>query len=652
MFKGSMTDVCWSSDGLRLAMSSQDGSVAIVEFSEAEIGRPIPDAAFFSILERAYGMEAAQKFAENRARARALSRRSSESRTLSFTSGSEAQKESVDAKGRRRITPVSLTGAGFGQGAELQGQAPKLPPPPPPPQQQQQQQQQQQPRTSHHDSASAASAQPTQAPLQIKRKSDASESAASKRAVASQQQQQQHHHHHHHHQQQQQHHHHQQQQQGNAFATSHSSPHVESATGSAAAAASSLQSRLGATVGFSQAPDAPIQLKTVQARAPATGGSMPLALDAAEYTATTRLQGCGAVPTVISFIKATSAASAAATLSRGSNVIWRQVLPANASCCSGVDSAFSVVVCCDASLHAFAPDGERISLPMRVEMPVARVMTRAHLGLFYVMVLSCSGRFKLWDLKQQRCLCSGDIEPFIGPHSLSRNIDVQLLSTGVPLVIVGSSAWAYHCPMQSWTCVCDSSTSAIQLHPAAPSTNPSVLEAIEIACGSPLPAPPVSSSLSAVGDYMQVMLQRLQVLFKSHSRIHLSCPLFPPQTSNRRSSLAIHQAAACLRDIDSVQVVVSVCRTRTVQHSNFCCTELLCSRVQFCVGFRLQGLHQRPAKCRYAPNCISRRLCFSLSIRIFSEVGFKWPFLTPPSTHVPPFFGFASQLLRAQEFCR
>ncbi len=491
--------MCWSSDGLRLAMSSQDGSVAIVEFTEAEIGHPIPDAAFFSILERAYGMEAAQKFADNRARARALSCRSSESRTLSFTSGTEAQKESVDAKGRRRITPVSLTGAGFGQGTEGQVQAPRLPPPPQP----QQQQQQQQPRTSHHDTASAPTAHPTQASLQMKRKSDASDNAAvTKRGAASQH----HHHHHHHHQQQQQ-------QQGNTFAALHSSPNVEATSGSAAAPAASLQFRLGGTVGFSQGSEAPIQSKTAHARAAATGSSVPLVLDAAEYTATTRLQGCGMAPSVISFIKATPAASAAATLSRGSSVMWRQALPANALCCSGVDSAFSVVVCCDASLHAFAPDGERISLPMRVEMPVARLMTRAHLGVLYVMVLSCSGRFKMWDLKQQRCLCSEDINPFIGAHSLIRNIDVQLLPTGVPLVLVGSSAWAYHCLMHSWMCVCDSSTTAIQLHPAAPSTNPSVLESIELSCGQPMPALPVSSSLSAVGDYMRIMLQRLQVLY-------------------------------------------------------------------------------------------------------------------------------------------
>jgi hypothetical protein len=162
-------------------------------------------------------------------------------------------------------------------------------------------------------------------------------------------------------------------------------------------------------------------------------------------------------------------------------------------------------------MHTFAADGERITLPMRVELPVSRVMTRFHLSSYYVMILSCSGRFKVWDVKQQVCVCSGDIEPFIGPHCLSRNIDVQLLPTGVPLVILGSSAWAYRALMQSWVCVCDSLSSAMQLHASAAPALPSVLESIELACGCPLPALPPSSSTTAMVDYMQLMLQRLQV---------------------------------------------------------------------------------------------------------------------------------------------
>lgn len=490
MFAGSITDACWSSDGLRLAMSSQDGSVAIVEFTEAEIGRPIPDASFFSIIESKYGVEAAQKFAANRARARALSRQSLESRTLSFTSATEAQKETVDAKGRRRITPVSLTGAGFGQGVESQGQS--APP------KQHVQQPQQQHRSSHHESSSSTPT--TQTPpvsLQIKRKSDAPEgggAVAGKRSSASQQ------------------HHHQQGSSVASHATLQSSPHVEAPFASAAST-NSLHSRLGGSVGFSQAADSStaLQVKAAPARVSAVGSVGQLVLDAAEYTATTRLQGCGTTPTVMSFTKATPSSSAAVSLSRGSNVIWRQSLPANASCCSGVDSAFSVVVCCDSSLHAFAPDGERIALPMRVESPVARIFTRVYLGMYYVMALSCSGRFKVWDLKRQRCVCSGDIDPFTGSHCLSRNIDVQLLPTGVPLVIFGSSAWAYRAPMQSWMCVCDASSSAMQLNSAPPPPSPSILESIELACGCPSPAPPAASSLTAVVDYMQLMLQRLQV---------------------------------------------------------------------------------------------------------------------------------------------
>ncbi len=496
MFTGSITDACWSNDGLRLAMSSQDGSVAIVEFNEAEIGRPIPDASFFAIIERAYGPEAAQKFAENRSRAQQLCRKNLESKTLSFTSGTEAQKETVGAKGRRRITPVSLTGAGFGQGTE--GHEAAAPPPP-----KQQVQQQHQSRTVHLDSSAAAL---PPAPLQIKRKSDASESAGAavgKRSSAS--------------------HHHQQQSGSMDRVASHGSSHVDT-TFASTPAASSLHSRLGGTVGFtSAAADTtnPIQAKSTLARAP-TAAVGSYVLDPAEYTSSTRLQECGTTPTVMSFIKATASAPAAATLSRGSSVLWRQSLSANASCCSGVDSAFSVVVCSDASMHAFAPDGERIALSIRVESPVARVMTRVHLSSYYVMVLSCSGRFKVLDLKQQRCVCSGDIDPFIGTHCLGRNIDVQLLPTGVPAVIVGSSAWAYDAPMQSWMCVCDSSSSTIQLHAVPPPPVPSVLESIELACGCPLPALPPASSLTAVVDYMQLMLQRLQVRRAAHSSARLT----------------------------------------------------------------------------------------------------------------------------------
>jgi hypothetical protein len=132
------------------------------------------------------------------------------------------------------------------------------------------------------------------------------------------------------------------------------------------------------------------------------------------------------------------------------------------------------------------------------------------------MVLSCSGRFKVWDLKQQRCVCSGDIDPFIGSHCLGRSIDAQLLPTGVPAVIVGCSAWAYHAPMQSWMCICDPSSSAIQLHAVPPPPVPSVLESLELACGCPLPAAPAASSLPEMVDYMQLMLQRLQVVLVSH----------------------------------------------------------------------------------------------------------------------------------------
>ncbi len=491
MFTGSITDVCWSNDGLRLAMSSQDGSVAIVEFSEAEIGRPIPDASFFSIIERAYGAEAAQKFAANRSRARQLCQQNFESKTLSFTSGTEAQKETVDAKGRRRITPVSLTGAGFGQGSEGLGVAPSA--------QKQQAQQRSQPASTLLDS-SAAPAQP--APMQIKRKSDGTDiagAAASKRLTTS---------HHHHHQRQQQQQLQQQQGSGNE---SHSSSHADN-TFASTAAASSLQSRLGTSGFATTAAEAsrPIQITSALAPAPAVaaGGYV---LDAVEYTSSTRLQDCGATPTVITFIKATASAPAAATLSRGSNVLWRQSLPATPSCCSGVDLGFSVILCSDASMHAFAADGERMALPMRVESPVARVMTRVHLSSFYVMVLSCSGRFKVWDIKLQRCICCGDIDAFASAHRLNRNLDVQLLPTGIPAVIAGSSAWAYHAPMQSWLCVCDASSTAMQLHTVPPPQVPSILESIELACGQPLPAPPPVSLSPAVTDYLQLMLQRLQV---------------------------------------------------------------------------------------------------------------------------------------------
>jgi hypothetical protein len=308
--------------------------------------------------------------------------------------------------------------------------------------------------------------------------------------------------------------------------------------------ANSLQSRLGASVGFSQVSEASsaVQVKTNPARASSASLGSHFALDAAEYSATTRLQGSGATPSVIYFIKATASSPAAANLSRGSNVLWRQTLPANASCCSGVDAAFTVIICDDSSMHAFAPDGERLALPMRVEAPVARVLTRVYLGMFYVMVLSCSGRFKVWDVKQQRSVCSGDIEPFISSHSLNHNIDVQLLPTGVPLVVIGSSAWAYHAPMQAWMCVCDASTAAMQLHTAPPSSSPSVLESIELACGCPLPAPPPASSLAAVVDYMQLMLQRLQVRMCRSQDTPLAAHSHAPQ------------AAACVLDTDSVQV--------------------------------------------------------------------------------------------------
>ncbi len=564
MFAGSMTDVCWSSDGLRLAMSSQDGSVAIIEFNEAEIGRPIPDASFSSIIERAYGAEAAQKFAANRARSRALSRQNVESKTLSFTSGTEAQKETVDAKGRRRITPVSLTGAGFGQGAAVQGQAQAAPPPPqvqpPPPL----------PRTSHQDSSQSGPVAPA-APvsLQIKRKSDAAEGGG-KRSSAPHQHQ---------------HHQHQSSNAATPHATSHSSPIVEAPFNSAAAA-TSLQSRLGGSVGFSPVAEASsaIQVKSTSARLLAAAAGGQHALDAAEYTATTRLQGCGATPTVISFIKATASSTAAAHLSRGSNVLWRQPLPSNPSCCSGVDSSFSVVVCCDASMHAFAPDGERIALPLRIESPVSRVMTRVYLGVFYVMVLSCSGRFKVWDLKQQRCVCSGDIEAFLSSHSLIQNIDVQLLPTGVPLVAIGSSAWAYHAPMQSWMCVCDASTSAMQLHPAPPIHSPSILESIELSCGCPLPAPPPPSSLTAVVDYMQLMLQRLQV---HHCRplqslprallilhrlphafsIHTAPRFFLPHTARSSCSNVTPRAQSCFASICNAASVSGSRTSLSVLHN-------------------------------------------------------------------------------------
>jgi hypothetical protein len=491
MFTGSVTDVCWSPDGLRLAMSSQNGSVAIVEFTEAEIGRPISDSSFYAVLERAYGVEASRRFAANRARSRELCLHNLQSQTLSFSSGVSAQKETVGAKGRKRITPVSLTGPGFGQASEEHAPLQHS-------RSEQQQQQQQQTRTSNEGSNSSAVAQPTNAnaPLQIKRRSDVAEgggAAAGKRSTHSHQQQQQQ----------------QQLQQQQHHGSNHASSSFGSSSLGSSAAACALQARIGGAAPLLSAADSSslIQSKNANARsAPAS-----VALDPAECSATTRLQGGGTSPSVLALVKAASSSSAAATLSRGNTVLWRHSLPANPCCCSGVDSAFSVVICSDSSMHCFAPDGERISLPMRIEAPVARVMTRAHLGSFYVLVLSCSGRFKLFDLKQQRCICSGDVEPFMSPHAICRSVDMQLLPTGVPLVMFGSSAWAYHSAMQSWMCVCDSSTAALQQQAVPPPPAPSILESIELACGCALNAPPALVSSTMVPDYMHLLLQRLQV---------------------------------------------------------------------------------------------------------------------------------------------
>lgn len=86
-------------------------------------------------------------------------------------------------------------------------------------------------------------------------------------------------------------------------------------------------------------------------------------------------------------------------------------------------------------MHAMAQDGERIVMMMRqvsavmtvvahavvasrdrcirVEPLVARVMTRVYLGMYYVMVLGCSGRFKV-STWVQCCGCNAVARARVG----------------------------------------------------------------------------------------------------------------------------------------------------------------------------------------------------------------------------------------------
>ena len=128
---------------------------------------------------------------------------------------------------------------------------------------------------------------------------------------------------------------------------------------------------------------------------------------------------------------------------------------------------------------------------------------------------------------------------------------------------------------------------------------------------------------------MQVMLQRHQVLFCSHTRIHLSCLLFQPQTSNRRSSLAIHQAAACLRDIDSVQVVSSVCSSLTRVNTLIIVAQSCFAAV--CNSASVSGSKASISALQNAgmrPIASARDFASAFQSECFAEVGYKFSFLT------------------------